>query len=209
MKRSVLIADDHPIVLSGLSMVIGSDSAFDVVATCTDGLSAIEKLRQLQPDIAVLDLNMPGLTGLKILEDLRRDGVLTQVIILAATLTDAQIFEATQQGAAGILLKEMAPSMLLDCLEHVARGKRWLPSDVAKAAMSHEHTRRSRWRELSSHLTARETEVVNLLVAGSSNKNIAFALDISEGTVKIHINNIFRKAGVNSRTDLIGLAASE
>ncbi len=209
MKRSVLIADDHPIVLSGLGMVIGSEPAFDVVATCTDGLSAFEQLRQLRPDIAVLDLNMPGLSGLNILADLRRDGVPTQVIILAATLTDAQIFEATRQGAAGILLKEMAPSMLLECLERVAQGKRWLPSDTVKAAMTHEQHRRSRWRELTSHLTARESEVVALLVEGVSNKNIAFALDISEGTVKIHINNIFRKAGVTSRADLISLAVIE
>ena len=209
MPNTVLIADDHPIVLSGLSALIESDPAFTVVATATDGRAAVDKIEMLRPDIAVLDLNMPLLTGLEVLSALRHRGNNQKVILLAATLTDAEVFDASENGAAGILLKEMAPSTLMECLKVVAGGGRWLASEIVEAAISTETNRRDRWKLLSSRLTSREAEIVALIVRGLPNKEIAFALGISEGTTKVHLNNIFRKLGVISRPGLLAMARGE
>ena len=209
MPSTVLIADDHPIVLSGLSALIQSDPAFTVVGTATDGRAAVDKIEMLRPDIAVLDLNMPLLTGLEVLSALRHRGDNQKVILLAATLTDAEVFDASENGAAGILLKEMAPSTLMECLKVVAGGGRWLASEIVEAAISTETNRRDRWKLLSSRLTSREAEIVALIVRGLPNKEIAFALGISEGTTKVHLNNIFRKLGVISRPGLLAMARGE
>lgn len=209
MPSSVLIADDHPIVLSGLSALIESDPAFTVIGTATDGRAAFDKMETLRPDIAVLDLNMPLMTGLEVLSALRHQGGSQRVILLAATLTDAEVFDASENGAAGILLKEMAPSTLMECLRVVAGGGRWLASEIVEAAISTETNRRDRWKLHSSRLTSREAEIVALIVRGLPNKEIAFALGISEGTTKVHLNNIFRKLGVISRPGLLALARGE
>jgi DNA-binding NarL/FixJ family response regulator len=209
LPSTILIADDHPIVLSGLSALIQSDPAFTVVGTATDGRAAVDKIEMLRPDIAVLDLNMPLLTGLEVLSALRHRGDNQKVILLAATLTDAEVFDASENGAAGILLKEMAPSTLMECLKVVSGGGRWLASEIVEAAISTETNRRDRWKLLSSRLTSREAEIVALIVRGLPNKEIAFALGISEGTTKVHLNNIFRKLGVISRPGLLAMARGE
>lgn len=205
----MIIADDHPIVLSGLNSLIGSDPDFSVVDTATNGRDALDLIWRLRPDIVVLDLNMPLMTGLEVLRELRYQGVTQRVILLAATLTDAEVYEASENGASGILLKEMAPSTLMECLHEVANGGRWLAGEVLEAAISTESSKRERWRQLSSRLTSRETEIVTLAAGGASNKEIAFALAISEGTAKVHLNNIFRKLGVASRAGLLGLMSGE
>lgn len=208
MPTTILIADDHQIVLSGLRGLVSSEPGFVVIGTATDGRAALEQIISLKPDIAVLDLNMPLMTGLEVLSALRHQGSDQRVILLAATLTDAEVFDASENGAAGILLKEMAPSTLMECLTVVANGGRWLASEIVEAAISTETGRRDRWRLLSSRLTSREAEIVSLIVGGSTNKEIAFALQISEGTTKVHLNNIFRKLGVVSRSGLLTLAGA-
>jgi DNA-binding NarL/FixJ family response regulator len=209
MTAKIAIADDHPIVLRGLLNLIANDPDFEVVATAAAGDAILDAVRRETPDIAVLDLNMPALTGLEVLTTIRQEGLRTRVVLLAATISDADIFDAVSNGAAGILRKESAPETLMDCLRELAAGRQWLPDGLVDSAMQREGLRRERWRQRSPGLTNRELQIVGLIVGGSSNKDIAFRLQVSDGTTKVHLNNIFRKLAVGSRAELIELASGQ
>src|SRR3954468_17607163 len=123
----VLLADDHPIVLGGLRALLQAEPGVEIVAVAPDGATALEMIRAHEPDIAVLDISMPQLTGLGVLEAIEADGLSTRVVILTASASDEQIKHAVERGAWGLLLKESAPGTLLECLEAVSSGQRWLP----------------------------------------------------------------------------------
>jgi DNA-binding NarL/FixJ family response regulator len=207
MESTVFIADDHPIVLNGLMGLISSEPGFKVIGTETDGMRALDAIVRLRPDVSILDMHMPSMTGLGVLAKCNELGGEHKIILLAASLTNADVFDAAQGGVAGVLLKEAAPSALMSCLREVVAGGRWLPPELVGAAILRETDKRDRWRRLSSRLTPRETEVVSMIAAGSTNKEIAFALHISDGTTKVHLNNIFRKLNVTSRTELLSLVS--
>ncbi len=206
MTTTVAIADDHPIVLRGLSALIDADPDFEVVATSADGGLALEAIRTAIPDVAVLDLNMPRRSGLQVLQELRRLGLQTRAVVLAAAATDAEIYDLLAAGAAGLVFKEAATDNLLDCLRAVASGGKWLPVDRTEPAAVREAARRGKWRALSPQLTGREVEIIRLMLAGATNKSLAFRLQVSEGTTKVHLHNIFRKLSVGSRSELMELA---
>ena len=206
MAKSVLIADDHPIVLGGLQAVIDADPGFHVVAGVADGDAALERMAELRPDIAVLDLNMPHQTGLQVLARARDAGLGTAIVILAAAATEAEIHAIVKAGASGLLFKESAPRVLLDCLVAVARGDIWLSPDIERIVSQREAHNRA-WQGRMMLLTGREIELVRLVGEGQSNKEIAYRLQLSEGTVKVHLNNIFRKLDVSTRSELIALTA--
>jgi two-component system, NarL family, nitrate/nitrite response regulator NarL len=203
---TVLIADDHPIVLGGLTGLLGSKDRFDVVATCSDGSEALEKLRALEPDLGVLDISMPGLTGIEVLAITEAEGLRTRVVFLTASATDEQITQAVARGAWGIMLKDAAADMLVDCLGKVVTGERWLPPELVSPALEREAERRSHLDRLDGLLTSREREIAILVAEGLSNKQIARRVRISEGTVKIHLHNAYQKLGVVNRTSLATLA---
>jgi len=209
MPTTVAIADDHPIVLRGLSALIDADPDFRVVATAAHGGLALEAIRSATPDIAVLDLNMPQRSGLEVLRELQRLGLPTRAVMLAAAATDAEIYDILGAGAAGLVFKEAATDQLLDCLRAVAAGRQWLPVERTEGAASRESARRGKWRRLSPQLTRREVEIVRLVVDGVTNKTLAFRLQVSEGTTKVHLNNIFRKLEVASRSELVELAGGQ
>lgn len=202
MGHSVLIADDHPILLSGLKALIDADPDFNVVATAADGATALEKVRQIEPDVAVLDLNMPLRTGLDVLTQITASGLGTSVVVLAATASDDDIHRLVTAGAKGLVLKESAPQLLIACLRAVAAGHVWFSEEVP-AIVSRQGEQKRLWRERFESLTEREIEVVRLANAGASNKEIAYALQLVEGTVKVHLNNIFRKLHVSTRAELL------
>ncbi len=208
MAKSVLIADDHPIVLGGLKAVIDADPEFEVVAATTDGEAALAQLLVLQPDLAVLDLNMPGQTGLQVLSRVREAKLATAVVILAAAASEAEIHAIVTAGAKGLLFKESAPRVLLDCLGAVAQGDIWLSPDIERIVLQREEQNRA-WQGRMLLLTGREIELVRLVGEGHSNKEIAYTLQLSEGTVKVHLNNIFRKLSVSTRSELIALSAAQ
>src|SRR3954467_6858848 len=203
----VMLADDHPIVLSGLRALLQAERGVEIVAAALDGATALAMIRAHEPEIAVLDIYMPQLTGLDVLEALEADGLATRVVLLTGSASDEQIMHAVERGAWGLLLKESALGTLTECLETVSSGQRWLPEELIAPAVRRATERRTKDVQLERVLTAREYEIAGLVAQGLSNKHIARALDISEGTVKIHLHNTFEKLGGANRTSLAVLAA--
>ena len=203
---SIVVADDHPVVLHGLADVLRSNPDMNVVALCSDGATALEAIRKWAPNVAVLDIAMPGLSGLDVLASITADGLATKVVILTATASDAQLLRAIAAGAQGIVLKEEALTELVRCIRAVAEGRPWLPSAVVNAALERETGRRSESQRLTQTLTIRERQIMVLVAEGLSNKAVGRQLELSEGTVKIHLHNIYQKLQVNNRTTLAALA---
>jgi DNA-binding NarL/FixJ family response regulator len=198
----VVLADDHPIVLTGLRAVLQVEPGVEIVAAAPEGATALELIRAHEPDIAVLDIDMPQLTGLDVLEALEADGLSTRVVFLTGSASDEQIATAVEQGAWGILLKENALSVLTECLEAVSSGQRWLPEALIAPAVRRATERRERDGQLERVLTAREHEIAGLVAKGLSNKHICRRLSISEGTVKVHLHNMYEKLQISNRTVL-------
>jgi DNA-binding NarL/FixJ family response regulator len=198
----VVLADDHPIVLTGLRAVLQFEPGVEIVAAAPEGATALELIRAHEPDIAVLDIDMPQLTGLDVLEALEADGLSTRVVFLTGSASDEQIATAVEQGAWGILLKENALSVLTECLEAVSSGQRWLPEALIAPAVRRATERRERDGQLERVLTAREHEIAGLVAQGLSNKHICRRLSISEGTVKVHLHNMYEKLQISNRTVL-------
>ena len=209
MPTTVALADDHPVVLQGLASLIGADPQFMIVSRSNDGISALSTIREKQPDLAVLDLNMPGLTGKQVLAAIVDDELSTRVVLLTAAATDAEIYDCIDAGAVGVVIKDTGLDTLLTCLKQVAAGGRWLPEEIVGPAMDREVSRREEWRELSATLTPRELEIVRLVLAGATTKEISFKIDVTPGTAKVHMSNIFRKLRISSRSELLRLASGQ
>jgi two-component system nitrate/nitrite response regulator NarL len=208
VTTSVAIADDHPIVLRGLSVLIDSHPEFKVVAAESNGTAALRAIVDLTPDIAEIDLNMHEKTGLEVLEEVADAKSPTRVVLLAATATDAEIFDVMSAGASGFLFKDETTERLIDCLRAVATGEKWASTGRSEEQLARELSRRERWEQLEPMLTGREAEVVQLVASGVANKDIAYQLNMTPGTAKVHLNNIFRKLKVSSRAELVSLVGA-
>jgi DNA-binding NarL/FixJ family response regulator len=202
LSWTVALADDHPLVLRGLAQLIATRPQFEIVATATDGNAAIDDIRRHAPDVAVVDVNMPKLSGLDVLRAAVTERLATRIVFLTASLTDERILQAVNLGIYGIVLKDSAPESLLDCLDQVVAGGRWLAADLVQSALMRETARRRTGRGPIEALTTREAEVMRLVTSGLSNKQVARQLALSEGTVKIHLHNVYRKLNLGSRTAL-------
>lgn len=196
---SIILCDDHPLILRGLSDLLKSDLDIQILATAQDGMEALRLIRQHTPDVALVDISMPLLNGIELLTTLSHEGPQVRVVLLTASISDEQIVDAIAAGAAGIILKESAFATLLHCLQTVSRGGRWLPQELVVSAISR---RRAADRQSSPFvsLTVREMEVARLVADGASNRVIAAALRVSEGTVKVHLHSIYSKLDVDNRT---------
>jgi len=198
MKKSkgirVLCVDDHPIMRKGIAAIIEGQDGVVSVGEAADGKSAIEQYRTLRPDVVVMDLRMPGLGGVEATTQIRREFPTARIIILTTYEGDEDIHRALAAGAQGYLLKHAVSKELLDSIREVYSGRRHITP--AMAARLAEHTPRV-------GLTSRELEVVHLIATGLRNKEIGAKLDITEGTVKIHIKNIFGKLEVIDRTQAV------
>jgi two-component system, NarL family, nitrate/nitrite response regulator NarL len=204
----VILADDHPVFLSGLRALLQTDPTFEVVATCPNGKAALRAILESKPDLAILDISMPGCTGVEVLAELGNRRLSTRVILLTASAGDHEIVEAAARGVHGLMLKDTAADTLLECMRSVSVGRRWLPADLVEAAVRREEGKRARVSQLENALTSREREIVTLVAEGQSNKEIARQLGLTDGTVKIHLHNIYRKLEVGNRTSLTALALS-
>ncbi|MBC9031175.1 response regulator transcription factor [Sphingomonas sp. JC676] len=196
---SLVLCDDHPLILRGLANLIAADTDIDIVATCGDGQQAIDAILEHMPDVAVLDISMPHRDGIEVLRQVAREQWPVRVVFLTGCITDEQVIQAIAAGAYGIVLKESAAASLVDCLGHVAEGRKWLPSSIVQPAISRASAAARRTSPFAL-LTRREKEVARLIADGLSNKDVAVRLALSEGTVKIHLHTIYSKLGVDNRT---------
>jgi two-component system NarL family response regulator len=187
----ILIADDHFVVRMGLAAVINTQPDMIVVAEAVNGRQALESFRLHKPDITLMDLRMPEMDGIEAITAIRKEFADSRFIVLTTYDGDEDIYRALQAGARSYLLKDMLRDTLIDAIRAVHAGHRRIPTEVANRLAE---------RMDRSELTPRELEVLRLIVEGKSNKEIAAGLSITEGTVKIHINNILSKLGVSDRT---------
>jgi two-component system nitrate/nitrite response regulator NarL len=202
---SLVLADDHPFLLEGIARVLDAEPGLSVVARCSDGVEALEAIRQLKPDIAVLDIAMPGLSGLEVLKVVNNELPETRVIFLTANATDQNIFTLIENGASGLLLKDAAVAELVTCIKQVSAGSKYLPKEMISSAIERETGKRIALRHIED-LSGREREILFLLGEGMTNKEIAYRLGLAEGTVRIHVHNIYQKTGIPSRMALIAAA---
>ena len=202
MTIRLVIADDHPIVLGGLIHIFANEPDFWVVGSAHTGDEAVNAVRQFRPDILVLDLRMPGKDGVAVLRELRREKAETRVVVLTAENSDEAI-EAVRLGAAGIVLKDLAPHLLVHCIREVRAGRQWLEKSVATRVVNRlladEHASRAR----TVRLTDRQMQIARMVVDGMSSKAIARKLAISEGTAKLHLHRIYEKLNIDGRIALV------
>ena len=203
----ILIADDHPVFRQGLLSVFRSEPEFTIVGEATDGRRALELTRKLNPDILLLDLVMPHLTGLETLRELAGSATPVRTIVLTASIEKEQIAQALQLGARGILLKDAATEILLAGIRTVMNGEFWVGqkkvTDLVEILRSYmPGPAEPKGPKQTFGLTARELEVVSAIVSGFTNREIAGKFSISEQTVKHHLRNIFDKVGVSNRLEL-------
>jgi two-component system, NarL family, nitrate/nitrite response regulator NarL len=199
---SVVVADDHPVVLRGITEILQAQPDISVVAACSCGKDATAAIQQFAPDVAVLDIVMPDINGLDVLSSIERHGSKTKVVILSAVATEDRVLAAMTRGAKGLLFKDAAPDNLVDCVREVARGKLWFPNDPIGAAREHETGRQSDSKGSIGALTLRERQIALLVSEGLTDKLVAEQLNLAESTVKSHLHHIYKKLGVPNRTAL-------
>jgi DNA-binding NarL/FixJ family response regulator len=206
LRRTVVLADDHPLILNGLEQLFTAEPEYEVVARCSDGRQALDAARRYKPHLLILDLRMPELTALDVLRALKDDALETRSIVLTASVNEDEVLEALRLGARGVVLKDMAPRLLMQCVRKVEAGERWLEKESVGRALDKLFRREAATSEFSAQLTAREMEIVKMVASGLRNKEIAERLFITEGTVKMHLHRIYRKVGVEGRVPLTILA---
>jgi DNA-binding NarL/FixJ family response regulator len=199
----LVLADDHPIVLAGLENMFRRERDFRVVASCADGIEVLRAVARYQPHVAVLDLRMPRMHGLAVLRQMRDEKVATRAILLAAVLDDEDVLEAVNLGVRGIVLKEMAPTLVVQCVREVHAGGQWLEKRSVTQALDKFMRRQAGTREMEKVLTPREFEIARAVASGLRNKEIADKLRIAEGTVKIHLHVIYEKLNIDGRMALV------
>jgi DNA-binding NarL/FixJ family response regulator len=198
----VVLADDHPLVLDALEQLFRLEGDIQVVARCTTGAEVPGAVRRLRPDVLILDLLMTGGDGLSVLRELHGKPEYPATILLTASVREGELLEAIRLGIRGVLLKDMAPRLIVQCVRKVHAGGEWLEQKVAARAMRTLLRRESGEREAAQLLTPRELELVRHVASGLRNKDIADRLNITEGTVKIHLHNIYEKIDVEGRVAL-------
>jgi len=202
---SIVVACDQPAFLHDITAILKSNSDMTVVTSCGDGTAALQAISLLTPTVAVLDCLIRGLTGLDVLARISADRFATKAVLLTASYRE--LLAAFARGAKGVLLKEATPPEIVQCIRHVAAGGHWLPSDLVDATLEWD-SRRSASQRMFESLTKRELQIVAMVSDGLSNKAVGRRLDLSEGTVKVHLHNIYRKLSVNNRTALTAMAVA-
>jgi two-component system, NarL family, response regulator len=190
----LMLADDHYLVRLGLSSVISLEPDMAVCAEAATGRQAIEQFRAHQPDVTLMDLRLPDLSGTDATRAIRAEFPDARIVALSTFAGDEEIHLALEAGAIAYLVKTVQPQELIDTIRKAAAGQRHIPPDVAARLAA---------RSPRSHLSPRELDVLRLMISGKRNREIATQLDISEGTVKIHVSNILVKLSVTDRTEAV------
>ena len=196
-QLTVLIADDHPVVREGLTAIIQLQPDLRVIAEASNGRDAVEKFFSYRPDIALLDLRMPLMSGVEAVEAIYEKEPRARLAILTSYESEEEIYRALRAGAQGYVLKDAPAADLIACIRAMSEGRTWIPPGIgAKLAK----------RVKGQELTSREMEVLRTLVQGKSNKEIGTLLDIAESTVKVHVTHVLEKLKASGRTEAISVA---
>lgn len=199
----ILVADDHPVVRIGVRHLLQSEASFTIVGESTDGRDILDLVRRLQPDVLLLDLAMPGSSGLDVLRQLRCEPASPRAILLTAAIEQWQLVEALELGARAVVMKDAAARDLIEAIHAVSDGQYWINQRstgnlvdmlLRRAELGAQHNQFG--------LSTRELQVISAVVGGCTNKDIAQTLSICEDTVKRHLTNIFDKVGVSNRLEL-------
>ncbi len=200
-KTTVMLVDDHPLLRKGLRQLLAFEAEFEVVAEAGSGAEALASAPELDPDLIILDLNMQGMDGLETLKRLRDEGVTSRIVMLTVSDSNEDVIKAIGLGADGYLLKDSDPDELLEQIKKAASGKMVL-SDAVNAALATAIRRPAEKPAADiNSLTNREYEILSLIAKGQSNKLIARELDISDGTVKVHVKHLLKKLNLRSRVE--------
>jgi DNA-binding NarL/FixJ family response regulator len=209
MTIRLVIADDHPLILRGIEHLLAPEPDCEIVASCGDGRGALEAVRQHRPDVLILDTRMPDLDGLGVIHALLGERSTPRIVLHAENSDEEMIHEAVRLGVPGVVLKEMPPGMLLQCIRKIHAGEHWLERRATFHVIRDLMRREAGARDVAAFLTPRELQVLNLLCSGLRNKQIATALSISEPTVKAHLQHISEKLQVKGRLALIRFVESK
>jgi len=193
----VLVVDDHPLMREGITGVVNSQPDMVIVGEASDGRAAVERFRELRPDVTLMDLQMPGVDGLEAIGILRKEFANAVILVLTTYKGDVQALRAIKAGARGYLLKGAMRKELVDTIRSVSAGHRYIIPEVASEIAAH---------LIEDALTERETVVLSCVAAGNSNKLVAQSLSITEETVKAHMKNIMAKLAARDRTHAVAIA---
>ena len=196
-KIRVLCVDDHPLVRDGIAYALENQTDMELVAEASNGQEAIEAFRQNRPDVTLMDLQMPGMSGIEATAEIRREFPQARIVILTTYSGDIQASRALKLGAVGYLLKAMLRTELIDTIRQVYAGQRHIPAEIASAIANHYS---------ADALSERELQVLREVAGGSSNKIVADKLFITEDTVKGHMKSILAKLQANDRTHAVMIA---
>lgn len=206
MTVGLVVADDHPLILDALEYLCSQEDDLEVLARCGNGREALAAARSLRPDVLLLDLHMPDLDGIEVIRRLREEELDTRVVILTSALDEREALECIRLRVPGIVLKEMDSQLVLQCVRKVAAGDIWVEKDSFSRALELLLRREEGMQSLAVRLSDRETQVMTLCVEGLSNSDIAERLFVSEGTVKTHLHNVYKKLELGSRAELVHFA---
>jgi two-component system, NarL family, nitrate/nitrite response regulator NarL len=209
---SIVIADRHPVVLCGLQSLLCAETDFNVVASCRDGKTLLEVIRDRSPDLALLDpFLLDDLSGLRLLAAIKSDNLGTRVVFFSLSFDTSETTSAIARGAYGVIPKEAAPELLLDSLRKVASGQRLLPRAIRdiEPRKRHKSDPLSTLENLQTAMTARERQIMHLVCQGLPNKEIGRQLHLSGGTITVHLHRIYQKLAIQNRTALAALASRD
>lgn len=202
-RLTILIADDHPVYRQGLERAIAERPELELVASSSDGRDALERLNELEPDVAVVDVRMPGLDGLKIVAAAKRDGLRTRIVLLTGYEDSAAAYNALAQGATGYVSKASDHTELIESIVTAGRGETVIAPQFAAGIANEIQLRETSDRPA---LTGREAEVLTLLAEGRTAQKIGAELHLSEATIKTHLHNLYEKLGVSDRAAAVATA---
>jgi two-component system, NarL family, nitrate/nitrite response regulator NarL len=204
-KIKILVADDHPVVRKGLQMCLAKQERLRLLGEAVDGDDAVQKTKELKPDVLLLDISMPKMNGLAVTEMLRKEVPNTRILILSVHSNKEYVFRVIQAGAHGYVSKEASPEELLQAIEAVYSGETFFSAEIAQAALNQLVSNGGK-KEPFAQLTTREREVLVLIAEGKSNKEIASALDVGVRTIETHRERIMRRLNIHSVAGLTKFA---
>ena len=204
---TLMIIDDHPLLRKGLRQLIEFEDELEIIAEASGGVEAIELVNQLkndqdlEPDLIILDLNMQGMDGIETLKAMRAQGVTSRIVMYTVSDHDEDVVAAITAGADGFLLKDMEPEDVLDKIKQAALGRMVISERLTEVLASALRRPQKKVNNIIDSLTGRELEILKLISKGLSNKLIARELDISDGTVKVHVKHLLKKMDLKSRVE--------